>query len=93
VVQITTFQRICELVKRRSVHVSAHGYARMSKRGILFADVLSGIANGSVIEDYPEFHLGPAILVLQIDAGGRALHAVWGIEKGTEAPAVIKTAY
>lgn len=92
-VQISTFLRICELVKRRNVRVSAHGYARLSKRGILFADVITGITQGYVIEDYPDFYLGPAVLVLQIDASGKPLHVVWGLEKGTDAPAVAVTAY
>jgi Domain of unknown function (DUF4258) len=93
VVEISTLQRVSELVKQRSVRISAHGYARITKRGILFAEILSGLADGTVIEDYPDYHLGPAILVLQVDSSGRPLHAVWGIEKGTEAPAVIVTAY
>lgn len=65
----------------------------MSKRGILFNDLLSGVADGCVIEDYPDYHLGPAILVLQTDKAGWPLHVVWGIEKDTEAPAVVVTAY
>lgn len=89
----TTFQAICALIAQRKVVVSAHAYARCSKRGILTTEVISGAARGLPIEDYPDFHVGPAVLVLQSDSSNLPIHAVWGIEKGTEEPAVLVTAY
>ena len=88
-----TFERIRALVKARKVRISAHCYARLVKRGILASEIVAGAAQGAVIDDYPEAHIGPSTLVLQNDPQGRPLHVVWGIEKDTTEPAVIVTAY
>ncbi len=88
-----TFERIRVLISQRKVRISVHAYHRMSKRGILPTEVIKGALNGEVLEDYPKFHLGPAVLLLQGDDEHRPLHSVWGIEKGTDEPAVLMTAY
>ena len=88
-----TFKLICRLVKQRRIRVSAHGYTRMIKRRILPSDIIAGALKGEVIEDYPDYHTGPAVLVLQHHPDGTELHVVWGIEKGTQEPAVVVTAY
>lgn len=88
-----TLDRVLNLAKNRRVRISAHGYTRLAKRDILFADVMAGVANAELLEDYPTYHIGPAVLVLQFDPAGRALHVVWGIEAGTDEPAVLITAY
>ena len=89
----TDFRQIRDLVKQRKVRFSAHAYARMAKRGILAADILVGMSRGEVIENYPDFHYGRAMLVLQADSAGHTLHVVWGLEKGTTEPAIVVTAY
>jgi Domain of unknown function (DUF4258) len=88
-----TFQQICALVKDRKVRLSAHSFARLDKRGILVGDIVAGVQNGEVLEDYPEAFIGPSVLVLQANRDGELLHVVWGIEKDTTEPAVIVTAY
>ena len=56
-------------------------------------DLVENIVSAIVLEDYPAYHTGPAVLVPQYDANAAPLHAVWGVEKGTDEPAVLITAY
>lgn len=89
----TTFKAICELIAQRKIRVSAHAFGRCSKRGILTTDVIANAALSSPIEDYPDYHVGPAVLVLQFDSSHLPIHALWGLEKGTTEPAVLVTVY
>jgi hypothetical protein len=56
-------------------------------------DILDGVSAATVVEDYPTFGKGPAVLVLESDAQGKPVHVVWGIPKGHTSPAVLVTAY
>lgn len=62
-----TFDKVCALVQRGEVRVSDHGYDEMSDEDILARDVLAGVFDGVVVEDYPMYAKGPCVLVLQID--------------------------
>lgn len=88
-----TFLKILELVAKRQAIISRHGYKKLFKDGILFRDLTAGIAKGEPIEDYPDYAKGPCVLVLQHDRNGQPVHALWGIAKGQESPAVLVTAY
>lgn len=88
-----TFDRVRDLARQRNVRVSRHSYARLAARGILMAEIIAGTDDGEPIEDYPDYFIGPAVLVLQRDRANQPLHVVWGIEKNTTEPAVIVTAY
>lgn len=88
-----TFERILELIARREVRVSEHGYDELAHDGILVREVLVGARQGLVIEDYPNYPKGPSVLVLQQDERGRPIHVVWGIPRNCSDPAVVVTAY
>lgn len=89
----TTFDRIKQLVIADNFRVSQHAFRRMTSHGIVSDDLVLSIGSAVVLEDYPTYRTGPAVLVLQSDPHGAPLHAVWGIEKGTDEPAVLVTTY
>ncbi len=75
------------------VRISEHGYDELADDDILVRDVLAGLADAVLVEDYPTFGKGPSVLVLQRDRHGQPVHVVWGLPRGNLRPAVIVTAY
>ncbi|MDI1449547.1 DUF4258 domain-containing protein [Polyangium sp. 6x1] len=67
--------------KDRSLVVRLHAAKRMLQRGIRMADVEHVIANGEVIEDYPDDTPFPSRLLLAFPEG-RAVHVVAADEPG-----------
>ena len=88
-----TFRLILELVTRQELRISDHGYDELSEDAILISDMLAGIVESTVIEDYPDYLKGPCVLVLQRDRAGGPIHVVWGIPRNMESPAVLVPAY
>jgi hypothetical protein len=88
-----TFEAIQRLVAAGEVRISEHGYDELANDGIAVREILDGVATALVVEDYPTFGKGPAVLVLESDAQGKPVHVVWGIPKGHTSPAVLVTAY
>ena len=88
-----TLEAIKKLVAAGQVRISEHGYDEIAADGIYVRDVLAGVNNAAVVEDYPTFPKGRAVLVLQFDKDTRPIHVVWGIPKGFTSPAVVVTAY
>ncbi len=92
-VESKTFLKIKELIKKRDILISSHGYDELAEDSILVSEVVSTVLGGVVLEDYPDFGKGPCCLVLQRDDKDCPIHAVWGISKDTKRPAVFITAY
>jgi hypothetical protein len=87
-----TFDKIRPLVQAGDWRASDHGLQRLGEHSIIASDLVDGIAGGMVVEDYPDYHAGPCVLLLQKDRDG-PVHVLWGLEKGTDRPAVLITAY
>lgn len=88
-----TFKKVKLLIESREVLISSHGYEELAEDDILVKDIIFSIFTAKVLEDYPDFGKGPCCLVLQRDMNDNPIHAVWGLSKGTEKPAVLITAY
>lgn len=88
-----TLEAIKRLVAAEDVLISEHGYDELGNDAIAVREVLNGIAEAVVVEDYPDYYKGSSVLVLQSDADGQPIHVVWGIPAGQTNPAVLVTAY
>lgn len=88
-----TLERVFKLVSRGEVLISEHGYDELTADDILWSDILAGLREAVVVDDYPDYPKGPCVLVLQKDATGSPIHVVWGIPRGESAPAVLVTGY
>lgn len=89
----TTLARIQALAANGELRVSSHGYDELAADGILAREAIASVAAAVVVEDYPTYPKGPAVLVLQQDLAGLPIHVVWGIPKGKDSPGVLVTAY
>jgi hypothetical protein len=86
-------RRILELIEARNVRISDHGYDELANDGLLLEDILASVNSSVVVEDYPDYHKGSCVLVLQTDIHGLPIHVLWGIPRGADSPAVLITAY
>ncbi len=86
-------ERIQKLVWAGKFRLSEHGFDELKEDDISIVEVVTGLADCSVVEDYPDAWKGPSVLVLEnIKSGGR-IHALWGIPKNDDQVAVLITAY
>lgn len=84
-----TIRRAVELGDWRA---SDHALQRLAEHAIIASDLADRIGHSLIVEDYPDYHAGPCVLVLQEDRDG-PVHVLWGLEQGTDRPAVLVTAY
>jgi hypothetical protein len=71
-----TLKRVRELVGRREVCVSDHGYDELANDSIFIQDILAGVLDGIVIEDYPDYYKGPS--VWSCSEMNKALYTLFG---------------
>jgi hypothetical protein len=88
-----TLATVQRLVGDGFVHPSSHGYSELNDDGILYTEVLAGLSEAIVVEDYPDAVRGPTVLTLQHDGAGRPIHVVWGIRREDPTKATIITGY
>jgi hypothetical protein len=88
-----TLARVKELVADGDYRGSNHGVAELEKDGLVIEELIASLAAAMVVEDYPESHYGPTVLVLQANHDGSPVHVLWGVPKATGRPAVLVTAY
>ena len=88
-----TLPQILVLVENDEVRISSHGYDELAADSITVRDVIAGEFDAVVVEDYPDYGKGSAVLVLQRDGDDRPVHVIRGIPKGYATPAVLVTAY
>ncbi len=88
-----TFSHVVALVSSGNYVFSRHALKEAAEDGLLAQDLVAGVSLGEAIEDYPDYHAGPCCLVFQRDPVGNPVHALWGLRKGTEEPAVLITCY
>jgi len=86
-------ERVRDLLRTDDVRISEHGYDELSEDGLMAREVLAGVKEAVVVEEYLNYAKGPCVLLLQKDRAGEPIHVVWGIPKGHDKPVVLVTAY
>jgi hypothetical protein len=87
------WEQFVALIAAGDVRVSEHGYDALADDGLTVDELLAGVPAAIVVEEYPDYPKGPAVLVLQRASDGGPVHAVWGVPRGYNSPVVLVTAY
>ena len=86
-------EKVHALIRTGDIRISEHGYDELAEDGLTAREVLSGVPDALVVEEYPNYPKGPCVLFLQKDGNGAPIHVVWGIPRGHDNPVVLITAY
>jgi hypothetical protein len=87
-----TLTIIRRLIDEDRVRVSDHAYDELVVDNLYVDEILRGVEQAVLVEDYPDAFKGPSCLVLQ-DHFGVLIHVVWGLPKIGDLVAVMITAY
>ena len=69
-------RRMQEQARAEAIRVTQHAQKEMDEEEITLDEVLEAIANGQILEDYPEHKRGPCCLFYGRTAEERPLHIV-----------------
>ena len=87
------FVKIRNLLGQDDFLITDHAFRELAEEEIAFEEIRRALQTAVVVEEYPNYHKGPAILILTLSEQGRAIHSLWGIPKGELRPATLITAY
>ncbi len=68
--------QIQALAAARAIRITDHAREEMEEEAIILAEVQEAIANGQIIENYPDHRRGPCCLLSGVTAQRRPLHVV-----------------
>ena len=88
-----TFARIKRLLEVNDHIVTDHAAIRLVEYDIMFNDLLLSFNFAVVVEDYPDYYKGPAVLILSKTEDFSPVHSLWGIPSAMERPATLITIY
>jgi hypothetical protein len=54
-----TFEIILKLVQQNQILISDHGYDELAADDIYIKDIVYGLNNAKLVEDYPDYPKGP----------------------------------
>jgi len=86
-------KQVRDLIDTGEVRISEHGYDELAEDELTARELLAGVKNAIIIEEYPDYSKGPCALTLQQGRSEFPVHVVWGIPKGNNKPVVLVTAY
>lgn len=85
--------RIQKLAAEGALRVSAHGFEELANDDISLSELLDNLPHAACVEEYPDYHKGPCVLVLHFAGDGQAVHALWGTANSAPEVATLITAY
>jgi len=85
--------RLRGLIDEGDVLISEHGHEELAEDYLTVKELIFGITKAVIVEEYLDYPKGPYLLLLQKDKFGEPVHAVWGIPRNKEKPAVLITAF
>lgn len=72
-------QRIQQRIREQRYEISIHAERERRNDGLLVDEIEESIlADGELLEDYPDDPRGPSYLMLSFTTSGRPVHTVWG---------------